>query len=175
MQGPGAAPLVGHGAKPQLQRSREAQLRVAKDKMLGTAKRFQRTWQEQRSLFYKKPPEPFRVRFSGTNVYHNSRGLCGRSATSIVAAKRRSFRLMRSRLLYAPLARSRSLTSGLLRMSSFPNSICIVASRGFAVAPGPFTCPHFLTLSVMLFPEGFAVTGRRLRSLDSFAVHFSQL
>ena len=44
-----------------------------------------------------------------------SRGLCGRSATSIVAAYSRSFRLMRSRTQFAPLARVRSLTSGLLR------------------------------------------------------------
>ena len=53
------------------------------------------------------------------------RGLSGRSATSIVAAYSRSFRLMRSRTQFAPLARVRSLTPAPLRARPFEGSLSL--------------------------------------------------
>ena len=55
--------------------------------------------------------------------YADCRGLSGRSATSIVASYACSFRLMRSRTQFAPLARVRSLTPAPLRVHPLEGSL----------------------------------------------------
>jgi hypothetical protein len=51
------------GRSPNIQRSREAQLRAIKNSMLRTAKRFQRAWQEKIIFFF----EALSLGFYGTN------------------------------------------------------------------------------------------------------------
>ena len=73
----------------------------------------------------KQGDAPLRARLRLKAFFHVRlrRGLSGRSATSIVASYACSFRLMRSRLLYAPLAHSRSLTPAPLRVHPLEGSL----------------------------------------------------
>ena len=73
------------------------------------------------ALWTPSPPSYKQPNF----IVRHCRGLSGRSATSIVAAYSRSFRLMRSRTQFAPLARVRSLTPAPLRARPFEGSLSL--------------------------------------------------
>ncbi len=93
----------------------------------------------------RSPPAPLRRPFGSILVSYARlcRGLCGRSATSIVASYACSFRLMRSRTQFAPQAQVRSLTPAPLR-TPFGSSLVYYARlcRGLCGRPlDPFACP----------------------------------
>ncbi len=97
-----------------------------------------------------RPLHPFgRILLKEVSSVRFSRGLSDRSATSIVAAYSRSFRLMRSRTQFAPLAQVRSLTSGLLRGSLYKQQFSPVRHcRGLCGRPlHPFAAPLRMELN----------------------------
>ena len=110
------------------------------------------------ALWTPSPPSYKQPNF----IVRHRRGLSGRSATSIVASYACSFRLMRSRTQFAPLARVRSLTSRALPEKQLGKIVLREAAFEAKAPPAPTRKPAGLKLSIEWRSQGALRSFRNL-------------